>query len=70
MRLVRTLKYFWKYQKPKVEVIEHADWAMPRYVNWRNEKLIKSFWIIDTSVPVIHKLVESCKGKATRPAHQ
>lgn len=30
IRLVRTLKYFWKYQKPNVEVIEHADWAIPR----------------------------------------
>jgi len=38
MLLVRNLKYFWMYQNPKVEAIEHTACVMPRYVNCRNEK--------------------------------
>jgi hypothetical protein len=30
MLLVRNLKYFWIYQNPKVEVIEHTACVMPR----------------------------------------
>lgn len=30
MVLVRNLKYFWIYQNPKVEVIEHTACVMPR----------------------------------------
>lgn len=28
--LVRILKYFWIYQKPNVEVMEHTAWVIPR----------------------------------------
>lgn len=31
--LVRILKYFWIYQKPNVDVMEHTAWVIPRYVN-------------------------------------
>jgi hypothetical protein len=40
---VRILKYFWMYQKPKVEMMEHTAWVIPRYVNWRKEKEIWLF---------------------------
>jgi hypothetical protein len=31
-------KYFWKYQKPNVDVMEQAACARPRYVISRKEK--------------------------------
>jgi hypothetical protein len=47
------LKYFWKYQKPKVLSVDVTAWARPRYVFCRKLKENLSFWQIATSVPVV-----------------
>lgn len=65
MYFVLMPKYFWKYQNPKVEVMEEAAWERPRYVISRNEKDTMLFWMMEISVPVVLSPSERRKN-ATR----
>ena len=51
--LVEILKYFWRYQNPKVLIVDVIACDSPRYVFCRKLKENLSFWQIDTSVPVV-----------------
>lgn len=58
-------KYFWMYQKPKVDAMEQAACAIPRYVISRKENWTMLFWMIPIRDPVVLRPSASRK-KATR----